>query len=414
MKLASILFATTALLPSVAFAQAQNDCDLLLVELDRRQGQELSVTRDEVMVFAQRSDFAACRAALQDIQTAAAQPREGAADTGIVVQQPAPVVTVDQVEPQITVQQPQPQVTVRQPQPEILVRQPAPVVSIDIPQPEIIVRMPQPEVAVQQGQPLVNVEQPQPQVEVVQREQPQVRIADNEAPVVRMEPSQGQANVQFEQIGEPQVRYERAEPQVTVNQPQGQPQVRFEQMQGAAGQPNAGAEMNVAGPRDSIDADRTAERREGAAAGEQQATLTQEPAERREGAAAGEQQATLNEEPAAGQPITDEAQTQRISVADLEGMDAVNLRGQQIGDVEGLVQSTVDNKLYVVIDHGGFLGLGEKRIALSLEGMQLQGDRLIVPGVSDEDIRAYPEFRASEQFPRLDDNAMAEITVAQQ
>jgi sporulation protein YlmC with PRC-barrel domain len=59
-------------------------------------------------------------------------------------------------------------------------------------------------------------------------------------------------------------------------------------------------------------------------------------------------------------------------------MDVYNERGEQLGDVEGVVRSAVDNKNYVVIDHGGFLGLGEKRIALSMEGLMAQGDRIIV------------------------------------
>jgi hypothetical protein len=37
---------------------------------------------------------------------------------------------------------------------------------------------------------------------------------------------------------------------------------------------------------------------------------------------------------------------------------------------------------------------GEKRIAFSLEGLMMQGDQIVVPGLTDEQIRALPEFQA--------------------
>jgi hypothetical protein len=95
-------------------------------------------------------------------------------------------------------------------------------------------------------------------------------------------------------------------------------------------------------------------------------------------------------------------------------MPVVTERGEQAGEVSGLVRSSADNKIYVVIDHGGFLGLGEKTVALSLEGLVLQGDRILVPTLSDEEIEALPEFEESDQFAELEDSEQAEIRVAQQ
>src|SRR5687767_12608584 len=65
--LAAVL-STTALVPAGALAQTREDCDLLLVEIDGRQGQELPVTREEVAVFMEHGDFAACQQALQQVQ----------------------------------------------------------------------------------------------------------------------------------------------------------------------------------------------------------------------------------------------------------------------------------------------------------------------------------------------------------
>jgi sporulation protein YlmC with PRC-barrel domain len=105
---------------------------------------------------------------------------------------------------------------------------------------------------------------------------------------------------------------------------------------------------------------------------------------------------------------------QRVALADFEGLDVINERGEQLGDVNSIVQSTADQKQYVVINHGGFLGLGEKTVALSLEGLMMQGDRLVVPGLTDDEIRALPEFTASDQYPEVQDAEVQVRTMAAQ
>jgi sporulation protein YlmC with PRC-barrel domain len=282
------------------------------------------------------------------IVLAVANPQDTRAGDGarIVVQQPAPAIQVQQASPQVTVQQAQPNVTVRQAQPEILVRQPAPTVTVDIPQPEIIVRMPRPDVDVAQARPQVEVRQPQPQVQIVQPQQPpQVQVSGAE-PQVTVQPAQPQVTVQQGQT-QPQVRYERAEAQVRVNQAQGQPTVRIEQTQSG-----------------------------------QQAQATP---------------------PTAGTPARDTASTASIAaggsgqsrpfaVQDLMNREIYNVRGEQLGDVERVLIGQGD-RVHVVIGHGGFLGLGEKQILLPLEQIRVRGDRLVMPGLNDDQIRAMPEFR---------------------
>ncbi len=45
-------------------------------------------------------------------------------------------------------------------------------------------------------------------------------------------------------------------------------------------------------------------------------------------------------------------------------MDVYSIRGQKIGEVKRLVRRLGDNRGYVVLEHGGFLGLGEKKLPL--------------------------------------------------
>jgi len=434
--LLSALLGTVAFAPSGAFAQSP-ECDRLVAFLEQNPPAVAIIDIERARTLQRDRNEAECVTALQQVQAQGgqqapaqaqaqpgqpaesgdanavpeaqegAQPGQEAQGSNIVVQQPAPAVSVEQAAPQVTVQQPQPNVTVRQPQPEIIVRQPAPVVTIDIPQPEIIVRMPQPEVQVQQAQPTVQVQQAQPQVRVEQPEQPQVQVQEAPAAQVQLTPPEGQAPVTIEQTGEPRVTFERAEPQVTINQAEGQPTITMEPMQGQQPPPPAGAQA-----QDSQDPNQTPEAQEGQQAMAPQPGQDSQDANATPEAQEGQQQqATATQQ---GQQPMAGGQMQRVALADFEGLDVINERGEQLGDVDGIVQSTADQKRYVVINHGGFLGLGEKTVALSLEGLMMQGDRLVVPGLTDDEIRALPEFEANDQYPEVQDAEVEVRTMAQQ
>jgi len=316
------------------------------------------------------------RSALPPDQTAQAPGRDGQ-QTGaqgigdpsrIVVQQPAPTVRVDQASPQVSVQQAQPQVTVRQPQPEILVRQPQPTVTVDIPQPEITVRMPRPDVNVAMAQPQVEVKQPQPQVQVVQpQQQPQVQVQAAQ-PQVNVQAANTQPNVQVQGAdAQPNVRYERAEPKVVVNQPQGQPQVRVESIgEGEQGRPATATERS---------------QQEAARSGPVAATGTVPGA-------------------------------QALTVSRVNSLNLYNAEGKQLGDVERVVQGP-DGKHYIVVGKGGFLGLGEKHLPIPLERVALRADRLMVQGLTDDQLRAMPTVdRNDRRFRDLPGNEQVQISAA--
>ncbi|MFO1184920.1 MAG: DUF4142 domain-containing protein [Bauldia sp.] len=255
----------------------------------------------------------------------------------ISVQQPGPSIRVDQPPAQVTVQQVPPNVTVRQAQPEIVVRQPAPTITIDIPQPEITVRMPQPEVNVAQAQPQVQIAQPQPQI----------RVEGGNGPAA--------AKVDVQRNGEPTVRFERAEAQVKVNQPDTQPQVHFEQL-AAAGEAKAPAE---------------------GAANAAATPTTPTPTLDRNGAA----------------PTATVVPTRSMPVGDLRGVDVVDQRGNKLGDVAQLIVGG-DDTIYVIVAYGGFLGIGEKRVALPLQSLAMNAsNKLVAPSMTNEQLSAMNEWK---------------------
>lgn len=80
----------------------------------------------------------------------------------------------------------------------------------------------------------------------------------------------------------------------------------------------------------------------------------------------------------------------------LIGQNAFNAAGQSVGNVNDLVIGKEGDVQAVVIGVGGFLGLGEKRVAINFDQIKesggFSGDRLVL-GMSEEDLRAAPEFK---------------------
>jgi sporulation protein YlmC with PRC-barrel domain len=367
----AVLLASTALITAASAQQAQQgsqnqanatvaDCDRLIVSLEQRRGPNAPITIEQARIYKRDANIQACRDALGRVEQASTadqdDPALANADASrIVVQQPAPAVRVQQASPTVTVQQPQPNVTVRQPQPEITVRQPAPTVTVDIPRPEIIVRMPRPDVNVAMAQPEVQVNQPRPEVQVIQPQtEPQVNVQPAQPQVLVQQPANAEANVQVQRSGEqPTVRYERAEPKVVVNQAQGEPKVRFERMD-----------------------ERQADQSQGRQAGSAQAD-----------AAAAQQMRSLR-------------------AAQLRDMDVLTAQGQRLGDVERIVRGQ-DDRVYAVIAHRGFLGLGEKRVAMPLDQTAWHDGRLVVSGLTVDQIRAMPAFQTNDPRYREAENTFA-------
>ena len=381
------LLGSTALIPSIGIAQTAttapaapagaaqaNPCPDLVTFIERRGTAATPaspVTLDQARGFQRANDAAACRDALTRIRTAgielpanlaamlttasatgAAATTPGAAER-IIVQQPAATLQVEQAPPQVSVTQAQPQVTVRQQQPEIIVRQAPPTITVQMPNPEIIVRMPEPEVNVVQAQPQVQVQVSPPTVSMNQpTAQPQVQVQPSQAQVTVQAPQAvaGQSNVTVERGAAPTVRFERqGEARVVMNQQEGQPNIRFEPMGGAgAGAPAAGAAAPVR--------------------------------------ATGDAAAT------AGAAVGGAMNVQRINDLNVYGS-----AGERLGDVDRVVQTT-DGKAYAVVGFGGFLGLGERKVAIPVEQLALRGDRLVVTTMTTEQLRALPAFDAGTTY----------------
>lgn len=349
------------------------ECDRLASLLESSPA-NAGVTLEQVRAWQRANEVGPCRDNLQRLNQAAGgssgsgiqpvSPQASSANPAGPAPSPAPAPagaagTSGASAPQVVVQQAQPNVTVRQAQPEVIVRMPPPVITVQQPQPEIIVRMPQPDVNVAMERPEVRLVMPQPQIQVLAPQQGQAQ------PNVQVDG--GQPNVRVERTGEPRIVYQQAE---------GQPMVRFEPMdQAASPQGQAAPAAGLTTAQQPVAASPNPQSQSAASLSPQGA---QAQLNARRGAAAEPQQ-------------TGALPAQQIAASKLEDMSLYNAAGEKMGDVEE-VMTGPENRLFVVISHGGFLGLGQKQVAMPVEQLAMRGDRLVAEGLTDDQIKAMPAF----------------------
>lgn len=364
---------------SERFIQEGQNCEALSALASEEQDRLNPEWVTESGTVAEAGDEQQCLVYYEDASTALADLESGEemdAEPGrIVVTQPDPSVTVQQDAPEVAVMQPQPEVSVRQGQPEVIVRQveptirvqiPQPVITIDQPQPEIIVRMPEPEVgvttpepqvqvsqneptvSVDQAEPQVQVQLPEPDVDIDDRGDAEVTVAQDQA-LVRQVPAEGSAEVDIQQQP-PAVSYESAEPNI-----------EFEET------PDPRVEYTESG----------------------EANIRVEQQERAESGQSAAQGGGM-QEAAAQQADAGSGTQESHPVADIIGMAVVDAGGAELGSVDRLV--TDGERNYVLLAGDGALGASSEGAALPIGTVIVADDRLMVDGMTQEDINAMPDF----------------------
>jgi sporulation protein YlmC with PRC-barrel domain len=80
----------------------------------------------------------------------------------------------------------------------------------------------------------------------------------------------------------------------------------------------------------------------------------------------------------------------------LTGKAVQNDKNEKIGSVDDFIIAQ-DKVLFAVLQVGGFLGVGGKLIAIPYEMLQISdnGDKIIMPNASKDDLKKLPEFKYS-------------------
>ena len=353
------------------------------------------------------------------IEQGAPQIEVAEAPVGVDIQEQPAEIVIRQAPANVRIEIAQPTITIEQPAPEIVITMPPPGVSLDRQQPKVSVTIPDPTVTVSQADPEVQADvqarflsgdepaQQQGQQPSIATQTERLDAAGNpvdaakEAEVtlrkadaqVTIQPPQEQGEVRI-QPAEPRVTFEPAEPNVEVTFAEnadvqvkqvGEPTVRIERegeqqaaAQGAA-QGTAQGEQQAATPQQGQQPRQGEQQAAAQAAGQQGADATRMTPEDTTALLAAQDGA-----PAGGGELT------QVTAADLDGRDVVTLSGEEVGEIEGIYQS--GDRLYAVVSHGGFLGIGEDQIALPAERIAVQGDQVVLLGLTEEQLEQMPAY----------------------
>lgn len=93
---------------------------------------------------------------------------------------------------------------------------------------------------------------------------------------------------------------------------------------------------------------------------------------------------------ATGEPIGEPAEIVEVGPVDLEGRNVVTFEGEEIGEVDSLVMS--GGEVHAIVAHGGFLGIGQNRVAVPMQRLGMRGEDVVLLGLTEEQIDALPEF----------------------
>jgi len=74
------------------------------------------------------------------------------------------------------------------------------------------------------------------------------------------------------------------------------------------------------------------------------------------------------------------------------GASIVNDANETVGKIDDVILGD-DRTSYVILSVGGFLGVGNKLVALPYEAIRKTDEKLIMPGATKDALKALPEFK---------------------
>jgi sporulation protein YlmC with PRC-barrel domain len=117
-------------------------------------------------------------------------------------------------------------------------------------------------------------------------------------------------------------------------------------------------------------------------------------------------------EPTTGSPTADTMEgasdnpLMQMMAGDLIGKSVVNQEGDEVGEIEDIVIGTNDKAVQAIVSVGGFLGIGDKNVAVAFDELQQQDEDsvLLTSGATVEELKQRPAYDEAsgdyETFPR--------------
>jgi sporulation protein YlmC with PRC-barrel domain len=75
------------------------------------------------------------------------------------------------------------------------------------------------------------------------------------------------------------------------------------------------------------------------------------------------------------------------------GKSVYNDKDEKVGDVDDLIIAPDSSVSYAIIGVGGFLGLGERQVAIPVSSFKGGEGRIVLPGATKDALQAMPSFQ---------------------
>jgi len=75
------------------------------------------------------------------------------------------------------------------------------------------------------------------------------------------------------------------------------------------------------------------------------------------------------------------------------GKPVYNDKNEKVGDVDDLIIAPDSSVSYAIIGVGGFLGLGERQVAIPVNDFKGGEGRIVLPGATKDALQAMPSFQ---------------------
>lgn len=83
----------------------------------------------------------------------------------------------------------------------------------------------------------------------------------------------------------------------------------------------------------------------------------------------------------------------------LEGKDLYGADNQKVGEIDKVVMGPDNKANSVLVDIGGFLGIGAKTVSIPVSQLRADGDRVVAQNLTKEQARAMEEYKETGDKP---------------
>ncbi|WP_179954194.1 PRC-barrel domain-containing protein [Denitrobaculum tricleocarpae] len=83
---------------------------------------------------------------------------------------------------------------------------------------------------------------------------------------------------------------------------------------------------------------------------------------------------------------------------ELIGKNLVDAKGESVGEIHDLLVGANNKIERALVDVGGFIGIGEHRVALNIEELKQGEDDVFTAEFTKEDLEAMPEYEQQDSF----------------